>query len=55
MESMNKELTVKKWELVVWPKIPHMPQNISAKLVCPSTEGLDFNEKRVHWASIVGR
>ena len=30
-----------------------MPQNLSAKFVCPSPKVLDFNEKRLHWASVV--
>ena len=39
--------------LIVWPKIPQMPQNLSATFVCPSSKVLDFNEKMLHWASIV--
>ena len=35
------------------PKIPQMPKNLSAQFVCPSPKVLDFNEKRLHWASIV--
>jgi hypothetical protein len=35
MEKMDKELTVPKWVLIVRPKIPKMPQKISAKNVCP--------------------
>ena len=31
-----------------------MPQNISAKIVCPGPNVLDFDEKRLHWASVVG-
>ena len=49
MENMDKGLTVPKWVLIVWPK---MPQNVSAQFVCPSPKVLDFNEKRLHWASI---
>ena len=33
-------------------KIPQMPQNLSAQFVCPSPKALDFNEKRLHWASV---
>jgi hypothetical protein len=33
MENMDKELTVPKWVLIVWPKIPQMPQNLSAQFV----------------------
>jgi hypothetical protein len=36
MENMDRELTVPKWVLIVRPKIPQMPQNISAQNVCPS-------------------
>ena len=39
--------------LIVLPKIPHMPQNLSAQFVCPSPKLLYFNEKRLHWASVV--
>ena len=53
MENMDKGLTVPKWVLIVWPKIPQMPQNLSAQFVCPSTKVLDFNEKRLHWVSVV--
>ena len=50
---MDKGLTVPKWVLVVWPKILQMLQNLSAQFVCPSPKVLDFNEKRLHWASVV--
>jgi hypothetical protein len=30
-----------------------IPQNLSAQFVCPSSKILDFNEKRLHWASVV--
>ena len=53
MENMDKGLTVPKWVLIVWSKIPQMPQNLSSQFVCPSPKGLDFNEKRLHWASVV--
>jgi hypothetical protein len=42
-----------KWVLIVRQKIPLMPQNLSAKFVCPSPKVLNFNEKRLHWASVV--
>jgi hypothetical protein len=35
---------------LIWP---NMPQNLSAQFVCPSPKVLDFNEKRLHWASVV--
>ena len=53
MENMDKGLTLSKWELIVWPKIPQMPQNLSAKFECPSPKVLDFNEKRLQWTSVV--
>ena len=53
MENMDKGLTVPKWVLIVWREIPQMPQNLCAQLVCPSPQVLDFNEKRLHWASVV--
>ena len=53
MENMDKGLTVPKWVLIVWPKIPQMPQNLFAQFVCPSPKVLDFNEERLHCASVV--
>ena len=53
MENMDKGLTAPEWVLIVWPKIPQMPQNLSAEFVCPSLKVMDFNEKRLHWASVV--
>ena len=51
---MDKGLTVPKWVLINRPKIPQMPQNLSAQIVYPSTKVWAFDEKRLHWASIVG-
>ena len=48
MENMDKGVTVQKWVLIVWPKIPQIPQ-----LICPSPKLLDFIGKRLHWASVV--
>jgi len=42
MENMYKELTVPKWVLIVQPKIPQMPQTISAQNVCRSHKVRDF-------------
>ena len=53
MENMDKGQTVPKWVLIVWPEIPQMPQNLSTQFVCPSPKVLDFNEKWLHWASVV--
>jgi hypothetical protein len=53
MENMDKGLTVPKWVLIFWLKIPQMPHNLFAQFVCPSPKVLNFNEKRLHWASVV--
>ena len=45
MENMDNGLTVPKWVMIFWPKIPQMPLNLSALFVCPSPKVLDFNEK----------
>ena len=53
MENMDKRLTAPKWVLIVLPKVPQMPQNLFAQFICPNPKVLDFNEKRLHWASVV--
>ena len=53
MENMDKELTVSKWVLINQPKIPQMLQHLSAQIVCPSPKVWNFDEKRIHWASVV--
>jgi hypothetical protein len=53
MKNMDKGLTVPNWVLMNWPKIPQMPQNLSAQIVCPSPKVWDFDEKTLHWASVV--
>ena len=50
---MDNGLTAPKWALINWPKIPQMPQNLSAQIVCSSPKTRDFDEKRFYWASIV--
>ena len=50
---MDRGLTVPKWVLINWPKISQMAQNLSAQIVCPSRKVWDFDEKRLHWASVV--
>jgi hypothetical protein len=50
---MNKELTVPKWVLINHLKIPQIPPNLSAQIVCPSLKLWDFDEKILHWASVV--
>ena len=34
-------------------KKPQMPQNLSAPIAYPSPKVWDFDEKRLHWASVV--
>ena len=46
MENMDKELTVPKWVLIIWPKIPQMPQKFSAQKV-------EIFEKSSLWMSVV--
>ena len=53
MENTDKGFTVPKWVLIVWLKIPQMPQNLSAQFVCPSPKVLDFIKKSLHWPSVV--
>ena len=45
---MDKGHTVPKWVLIVRPKIPQMPQNLSAQFVGPSPKVMDSNEKRLN-------
>ena len=52
MKNMDKGLTVPKWVLINRPK---MPQNLSVQIVCPIPKVWDFDEKRLHWASVVRR
>ena len=51
MENMDKGITVLKWVLINWPKIPQMPQNYLPKFSAKTQKY--FNEKRLHWASVV--
>ena len=36
-----------------WPKIPQVPQNLSAQIVCPNPKIWDFAEERLNWVSVV--
>ena len=45
---MNKGLTVLKWVLFVFQLVQKKP-----KFIYPSQIVWDFNEKRLHWASVV--
>jgi hypothetical protein len=49
MEKMDKGLTVPKWVLIYWPKIP---QNLSAQFVCPSPKVWDFDEQSLHRVTV---
>ena len=50
---MDKRLSVPKWVLINRPKIPQMPQNLSAQIVCLRPKVWDFDEKSLHLASVV--
>ena len=45
MENMDKGLTVPKWVLIFRPKIPQMPQKMSAQNDCPSQKVWSFWKK----------
>ena len=47
---MNLTHCIPKWVLIVRPKIP-APN--APEFICSSPKVLDFNEKRLHWASVV--
>ena len=53
IENMDKGLTGPKWVLINRLKIPQMPQNVSAQIVCQRPNVWDFDERRLHWASVV--
>ena len=53
MENMDKGLTVPKLGADSLAENTQMPHNLSAQFICPSPKILDFNEKRLHWASVV--
>ena len=53
MENMDKGLRVPKWVLKNRVKIPQMLQDLSAQIVCPSTKVWNFDEKKLHWVSVV--
>jgi hypothetical protein len=55
MKIMDKGLTVPKWVLIVWPKIPPMPQNLSVQFAFTRAKVLDFNEKRLYLVFVVRR
>ena len=49
MKNMDNGRTVPKWVLINWLKIPQMPK----KIVWPSPKVGDFDEERLHWASVL--
>ena len=49
IKNMDKGLPVPKWVLIVWSENTKNAQ----KFICPSPNLWDFNEKRLHWASVV--
>ena len=54
MENMNKGLTVPKWELKFCQKYPKCPKIYLPNLSAQAQKfGIYFNEKRLHWASVV--
>ena len=53
MEYMDKGVTVTKWVMINWPKIPKNAQTLSTQIVCPSPNLWDCDEKRLHWTSVV--
>jgi hypothetical protein len=53
MKNVDKGLTVPKWVLMKRPKIPQMPQNLSAQIVCTSPKVCGFDEYMLYWASVV--
>ena len=50
---MDKGLTVPKLGADSLAENTQIPENLSAQFVCPSPKVLDFNEKRLHLASVV--
>ena len=50
---MDRGLTVPKLGADSLAENTQMPQNLSAQFVCQSPKVLDFNGKRLHWASVV--
>ena len=53
MENIDMGLAVPKWVLINQPKMPKMPKNLSAQFVCQSQIFWDFDERGLHWASVV--
>ena len=53
MENMDKGLTVPKWVLINWPKIPQMPPKCFGPICLPKPKSLGFSNKTSFWVSEV--
>ena len=53
MENMDKELIVPKWMLINRPKLSQKLKILSAQFVCSSRKVWNFDENRLHLASVV--
>ena len=42
MKNMDKGLAIPKWMLMNMPKIPQMPQNLSAQIYLPKSKSVGF-------------
>ena len=43
-----------KWMVIVQAKNTPNASNLSTQFFCPCPKNLNFNEKWLHWASVVG-
>ena len=50
---MEKALTASQQVLITQPKIPPNDPEIICPICLPKPKILDFNEKSLHWASVV--
>ena len=50
---MGEGLTVPKIGADKSAEKTQMPPKLSAQIVCPSPKVWDFDEKRLHWASVI--
>ena len=46
IDNSDKGLTVPKWVLKNQSKVPKMPKNLSAQIVCPCPKVWDFDKKK---------
>ena len=47
MENMDKRLTVLKWVLIYWPKIPQIPPKLICPNCLPKPKSFEFRWKKV--------